>query len=618
MLEPGGSGTPGRPITLSAYGTGALPVIVGGDNVAGLRLQDQEHWHIEHVDVRGGKRFGIYISGSQGVLRHFRLTDLRVRDVGKGLVRGKESGLVVIGPGGPEQTFEDVVVDGVTAHDTTQWAGILVGGDDFGRQLDSPRSREVTIRNSIVHEVYGDGIILFQVNGGLIERNAAWDTGTRPVKRKGSPNAIWTWMCGGCVVQLNEGFRSDTPGKKDGGVFDIDYGSWDNVVQYNYAHDTEGYCVSVFADTFTTTNSVVRYNVCANNGLDPRLARQGSIYLFTWEGGTLDGVEIYNNTVLWQPPVDEPAVVNRAEFTGTRPNLFANNLIQSTVPSLVKTPGGLEFDHNLYWVEGDASPRWIFGDAVWNGFEDYRANTGQDSHGVYGDPYGAGGGRGDPHRALLRPGSASPALDAGRSLAEMGPRDSFGTPIPQGRGYDIGAWERLSGASVPGAAVIEAPPFVREAVRGGTHRLEDHRGRWLLLAFLAFGDREDPSSRDSRSQVVFLTSAVEQLRGDGLAVLSVALEPSGSGKAIRERLLNRSYDWNLEDIPLLHDPGAEMAHAYAVERAPTLVLISPEGRVVQRWEGFVPPADLQLTLAHAVRGASALEPRGRATPATGR
>jgi len=132
MLQPRGSGSPGRPITLGSYEVGPRPVIDAGDHEAAVRLFNQEYWHLREIETTGGNPFGIHVSGDvAGVLDHFRIVDVRVRGV-RGVVSNKESGLVVVSPGSADTTFNDVIIDGVTAHDSTQWAGILVGGDDFG------------------------------------------------------------------------------------------------------------------------------------------------------------------------------------------------------------------------------------------------------------------------------------------------------------------------------------------------------------------------------------------------------------------------------------------------------------------------------------------------------
>ena len=169
------------------------------------------------------------------------------------------------------------------------------------------RSRDVTVRNTIVYDVSGDGIVLYQVEDGVIETSAAWLTGLQPEPTIGTPNGIWNWRCRRCVVQFTEGVFTDSPGI-DGGIYDIDWGNEDNTVQYNYGHDAQGYCLAVFgASGETTSNSIVRHNVCVNNGRSPKLARrQGDVFIQTWAGGSLDGV-----LVPWRGDDGEAATARR-------------------------------------------------------------------------------------------------------------------------------------------------------------------------------------------------------------------------------------------------------------------------------------------------------------------
>jgi hypothetical protein len=351
MLWPKGSGTEQAPIHLGAFGRGALPVIVGGAESAGLRLSNQQFWEIENLEVIGGSPYGIHIGGTAPVMRHFRITNVVVHDV-TGTPLSKDSGLLVIAPDdGAKSRFDDVIVDGVTAYGTSEWAGIIVNGAGFDSTDGQDRGDHIEIRNSMVHDVAGDGILLARVSHGVLEHNVAWYTGMQETQSIGTPNAIWQWRCRDCRVEYNEGYFTDSPGV-DGGVFDIDYGDENDLLQHNFGHDSQGYCISVFGAEGTGGNSIhseIRQNTCIHNGRSPRLSkRQGAIFLYTWNGGKLDGVDIADNTIVWDPPVSVAAVQSTAEFTGNLPNRFTNNTVIAASRSFVSSKSSVQFSGNRY------------------------------------------------------------------------------------------------------------------------------------------------------------------------------------------------------------------------------------------------------------------------------
>jgi hypothetical protein len=350
-LWPKGSGVPAAPILLDAWGDGPLPKVQAEPGAeAAFRLFNQEYWTVQHAEFIGGQPHGVFVSGTEGVLHAIHIRSILVHGV-TGEPKNKEGGLVVVASGSAGQRFDDVLIDGVTAYGTSQWAGILVGSLAFGFLSEPARSSNVSVRNSIVHDVAGDGIVLFQVNQGRIESSVAWYTGMQRTQSIGTPNAIWTWMCHECAVRRCEAFLTDSPGV-DGGGFDIDYGDDDNVVEDSYAHDTQGYCVAVFGAGRTTTNSIVRRNVCAANGRSPRLAAmQGAVFLSTWDGGRLRGVQLSENRILWNPPIAAAAVVNTADFDGE--GAFADNLIESSVPQPIRSTPSLRFARNSIRIRPD-------------------------------------------------------------------------------------------------------------------------------------------------------------------------------------------------------------------------------------------------------------------------
>ena len=261
-FAPQGSGSNGNPIRLTAYGRGSRPrIVAGGNDRQALLLFNQEYWQIDSLDVSGGSTYGVFVSGDKGTLHHIALKNLIVHDVKGGAMKNKDNGLVVVGPSSGDVFFDDVLVDSVIARHTNQWAGILVGGGNFPYAADAPLNTHVTIRNSSVEDVYGDGIVLFRDSDSVIETSTAWETGMQATQTIGTPNAIWTWTCTDCVVRDNEAFLTDSPGV-DGGAYDIDWDNTRNTVERNYAHDTQGYCIAVFAAGYVTRQSVVRDNLC--------------------------------------------------------------------------------------------------------------------------------------------------------------------------------------------------------------------------------------------------------------------------------------------------------------------------------------------------------------------
>src|SRR6185312_74295 len=381
-----------------------------------------------------------------------------------------------------------------------QWSGIIIVGQQWSDPSRDPRGgRDFTVRNSVIHDVGGDGLLLTTLKHGLIENNVAWNTGMQPTETIGTPDGIWAWMCEDCIVQDNEGYFTDSPGV-DGGVFDIDYGNINNVVQYNYAHDSQGYCASVFGSAGPVGNSVnseIRYNLCVNNGRSPRLAkRQGAIYISTWNNGYLDGVKIHHNTIYWNPPGKFAALVSDAKATGTRTNIFEDNLLVSTVPDLIAPNGFIKLDRNLYWYTGAGQPSWTYDGRTYLGWTEYQKGSGEDAHSIYADPMLTQ----DFH---LQPGSPGTwAKDSGQECA----RDVFGTALSRN-------------SCTTGAAGIATEIKDNQHDDLDSEELHPDHGKWSLISFL---DIDNSGAENlSRSEVVVLESMLNQYASKGLKVIAI-------------------------------------------------------------------------------------------------
>jgi hypothetical protein len=362
-FAPQGSGSADHPIRLTAYGTGPRPrIVASAQDRQALSLFNQEFWQIDSIDISGGNTYGIFVSGDTGTLHHIYLKNLLVHNVQGSDLKNKDNGLVIVGPSGPNVVFQDVLVDGVIAAHTNQWAGILIGGGNYAWKTDAALNSHIIVRNSTVQDVYGDGIILFRDSDGLIETSVAFQTGIQPTETTGTPNAIWTWTCTDCAVRDNEAFLTDSPGV-DGGAYDIDWNNTRNIVERNYAHDTQGYCFAAFAAGYVTRESIIRNNLCVDNGLSPRLAAlQGAVYLHTWNDGTLHGLRIEHNTFLWNPPVATAAAIVDDAASGGDPILFTGNRIDSLAPFIYRTNAQFVPSANIYHYDGPGEAQFTVGD----------------------------------------------------------------------------------------------------------------------------------------------------------------------------------------------------------------------------------------------------------------
>jgi len=454
-LSPSGSGSSSAPITIDAYGTGAQPVIDGGMNVAAVQLNNQQYWEINNLEIVGGIYFGISIQANidNVNLDHFYLRNLNVHGAHYvSAVRG-DSGEVYFASTGLHAVMNDILIDGVTAHDTQASEGIAIyagGGTSNADRSDQQLGNNITVQNSTAHDVGGDGILVMTASNALLQNNVTYHTGLCSGCTGSTPGALWEWFCHTCTVENNESYANSTWGQGyDGGDFDIDYYNTNNTVQYNYGHDSAGYCISVFgAENTVDSGHIIRYNICANNTQLSNSPDPGEIILNTWDGGSIDGLQIYNNTFYWNP-VTPGAVVNTtwANVTANRPNLFENNIIYGAAPMMVNTTSIFSLDHNIYWSTAAGSPEWQVNGAAYTDFASYQSGTGQDAHSVVADPL-----LNDPtYHSVGMPATAftlqanSPAIGAGanvcngKSGCSMGTQDFFGNPLPGATGFNIGA-----------------------------------------------------------------------------------------------------------------------------------------------------------------------------------
>jgi hypothetical protein len=181
----------------------------------------------------------------------------------------------------------------------------------------------------------GSGIVLSDTENGLIEHCIAYNNGALCHSELGGPVGIWAWDAKNVIIQHNESFNNKTGSIKDGGGFDLDGGTVNSIMQYNYSHDNDGagFFLAQFSYARPHTGNTIRYNISYNDGRKNSYAG-----IEVW--GACENANIYNNTVMTSAsPQSKPAALS------TRPNdeLGIKNL---------KLPGNITISNNIFLAVG--------------------------------------------------------------------------------------------------------------------------------------------------------------------------------------------------------------------------------------------------------------------------
>jgi len=480
---PLGSGSTSGRIILGSYGTGDRPIINAGTNIAAIRLVDQSYWTVQDIETTGGDPFGIFIgvSSNNKIITDISILNCYAHNInGEGTANATydklkggiiacaiypysaTTGLSTSATSGCK--INNLTVDGCVVADTTRWGGIMLACASWGG-IESTRATNTLVQNCSVSNTYGDGIVILISSNSTIQNCVSANVGNDPVLDVGTPSGIWMYTCSNSVVKNCEAYGTRSP-EIDGGAFDLDIGSNNCRVEYNYGHDNQTYGILIFAMreewnrisiNWANTNSIVRYNVFSNNGrgyTTTNFVEIGDFFIAAFDGGTINGLQIYNNTSYWNPVIPAPALMDNlvsreaAAIYSSTAKFFKNNIIYANTVNakMMNIQGGmLACDNNVYYNTATANPVFVYGGVTYNDFASYRSASGQDANSFNADPLlaiptYAGVGRPTTQFALQ---AGSPAINAGADVGSMETQDFLGTAIPQGTAYDIGACEYI-------------------------------------------------------------------------------------------------------------------------------------------------------------------------------
>lgn len=434
QLEPKGSGSKLKPIIIDKYDTGKRPAIHGqGLKQYTLLLQNIEYWEVSNLEItnRGeertpGRRGVSILAENFGDCRHIVLDSLEIHEVNGSLVKSEGGGSAIWWKNSGDQVktrFVGLVIQNCHIHHCER-NGINSNG--YTRRDNWHPSQGVVIRNNLLEQVPGDGIVPIGCEGVLIEHNVMRDC-PDILSHQEAAAGIWPWSSDNTLIQFNE--VSGHKAKWDGQGFDSDFNCRGTIIQYNYSHDNYGGFLLICnkGDTFGTPgnigtkNSIIRYNVSINDGIRPYPTQQKGWFSPVMHiTGPVQGTKIYNNVIIIPEKENaemDQAIVDMDNWGDAWPQdtWFANNVffVQGQSAFRPREDEGTVFTHNCYFGEIDVVP--------------------DDSNAVFSDPEFANvSARGDGFdilRAFMIT-KKSPLNNSGIPIREKGLSDLFGNPVP--------------------------------------------------------------------------------------------------------------------------------------------------------------------------------------------
>lgn len=299
-IDIGDSGTLEKPVVFTSYGGGKATINAG--SASGVFAINASNIVLANLKVVGngveknnGSGIYFYAEDSLNAPHNIRISNCEATGFHQyGILLGCSDNIHLKG-------YEHVNIEDCIATNNGE-AGIASYGSVFGFQH---RNFKVTgckaynnkgiITKTDGHS--GNGIVMGEVDGLLIDHCTAFGNGANNRCEAGGPVGIWVWMCRNAVIQYCVSHDNHTGSTKDGGGFDIDGGSSDCIMQFNYSYNNDGagYLLAEYGALFPFSNNMVRFNISENDG---RKNNYGAIGIWgASEEYKVTNCKVYNNTI---------------------------------------------------------------------------------------------------------------------------------------------------------------------------------------------------------------------------------------------------------------------------------------------------------------------------------
>lgn len=482
-------------ITLTSYGTGkAILARTGSSSAHPIKVTNCGGIKVDNVIIVGAgstpaasDQYGIWVSldsASAGTIYNITVEDCEIYNLARPIyIRGELANALKL---------DTVTIRNNVLHDFW-YRGINIGNTYLCASNGVDAGLNFLVEGNEIYDADGyvgafdiTAIAISCSTDALIQYNLVHDMGGGS-----TGNGMYCWSANeGTIFQFNEiyNIHYGSTYAGDAGGINLDSGSQNCIVQYNYVHDIDGAGLYAYAydlaggkpaGVLDWRNNEYRYNVIQN-------CAQVTGGSFTVYGNDLSGGRVYNNTFVQSSIAAGVAIIkystvylatNVGTFTYYN-NIFlaaTNSVVFIDMPSGSGVQASAYFKNNVYYPDtGTAQIKW-FG-VNYNTVSAWvTAATNKDTGAVTSDPALV-----DPFTAVIfdNPNiigtltkvtplsGSSPCVDAGLDLSTAPynyigiTRDFVGNLVPALGGYDIGA------------------------VEYGSSTGNNSRPRWLLLFFL--------------------------------------------------------------------------------------------------------------------------------------
>jgi hypothetical protein len=362
------------PILISS--TDTIPAIIYAGDSSGLLIENIGNIIIKNLKIEGNgassKNHGCGIAVVNTLNGNKKLHNIRIENIQAsgfarqinvgplGIQHPAGCGIFVGGfpEDGSKSGYHNVLINHCNTFENQYYGMLITGYWQDNPDKGNYANHNISIENCNFWSNFGDstyienhsgsGILLEDVDLGMIQHCKAWQNGQYCKSRAGGPCGIWTAVSNNVTIQYCESYDNRTS-YHDGCGFDLDGGCTNNLLQYNYSHDNDGAGFLIYTYNgapHADSSNVVRYNISENDSKNnPHHAplRIGN------SGSGMKHLEVYDNIFLNKGCAPELIRISGNDIQAKlNDNLF---IADAKIPFIIKekSNSSILFERNNFW-----------------------------------------------------------------------------------------------------------------------------------------------------------------------------------------------------------------------------------------------------------------------------